>query len=480
MTCNIPRLVIAGLSGDAGKTIVSLALLADFRRKGLAVSAFKKGPDYIDAAWLKMAAASTCRNLDTFLVDPRQVRDIFIRHSRQAEIALVEGNRGLFDGRDVSGTHSTAALAELLETPVILVADCTKTTRTMAALVQGCLSFMPQLNIAGIILNRVAGPRHERIVRQSIEQYCSRPVWGAFPKLPADETLIPGRHLGLIPPAEFETTGLVDRLADLADRYLDTDAIMAAARTAAPLTLAEDDSEDLVPADVTIGYFDDSVFTFYYPDNLEALRRHGAELVPISSLSHSSLPDIDALYIGGGFPETHADRLVENRILMAAVKKAALAGLPIYAECGGLIYLCRNLTWNKNNYAMAGLFELDLEMHSKPVGHGYCELLVDTENPFYIPGTSLRGHEFHYSGPAGESAAPGSCMKVTTGVGLGDKRDGLVLKNTLACYSHIHAAGVGDWAAGMTAAARRYRRQRQGAATPDNNRRGFNSKLAVV
>ena len=198
MNVKTPRLIIAGLSGDSGKTIVSLSLLAILRRKGLNIVPFKKGPDYIDPAWLSTLAGKPCRNLDTFLVDPDDVLRSFINHSSSADIAVIEGNRGLFDGKDLTGTHSTAGLAKLLQAPLFLVVNATKATRTVAALVHGCQTFDPDLKIAGVILNKVAGPRHEKTIRDAVETYCHLPVLGSIPKLGEDASLLPGRHLGLM------------------------------------------------------------------------------------------------------------------------------------------------------------------------------------------------------------------------------------------------------------------------------------------
>jgi cobyrinic acid a,c-diamide synthase len=465
MGAKTPRVVIAGLSGDSGKTIVTMSLMIALRRNGYTVVPFKKGPDYIDSAWLGNVSDGVCRNLDTYLVGRDDVLQNFALHSAQAEIAVIEGNRGLFDGKDLSGTHSTAELAKLLQAPLLLVVDATKSTRTVAALVKGCQVFDRNLHIAGVILNKVAGPRHDRILRESIEDHCRLPVVGSIPKLGKDPSLLPGRHLGLVPPAEYQDrTRIEDRLAKIADRHLDIEQIIGTANNVEPLEIWARQSTASIKSRVKIGYFKDSVFTFYYPENLEALEKSGASLIPISSLVDAELPEIDALYIGGGFPETHAELLSKNQSLMESVKSAAEKGLPIYAECGGLIYLCRSLEWHQKNYAMAGLFPIDLEMHDKPAGHGYMSLLVDQANPFYSEGTVIKGHEFHYSQALSGTEGISPCMKVQTGVGLGDHRDGLVFKNTLACYAHIHADGTKEWATAMIANALKYAADRQGAA----------------
>lgn len=460
MANNYPRLVVAGLSGDSGKTITSLSLLTALRQKGVSLSVFKKGPDYIDAAWLSAASASTCRNLDTYMVPRDRVLAGFVRHSAGSDLALIEGNRGLFDGKDAHGTHSTAELARLLDAPVVLVVDCTKTTRTVAAMVEGCRALDPKLKLAGVVLNRVAGPRHIKVITEAIEEICRLPVLGAIPKLGADASLIPGRHLGLVTPAEFKGGSELEvRLAEIATKYLDVERIQAIARAASPLPQAVK-RPSTRPPEVRIGYFRDSVFTFYYPENLEALAAEGAELTGVSSLNDTSLGEIDALYIGGGFPETHAEQLSANNSLRKAVREAIEHGLPVYAECGGLIFLCRELQVDEQSYPMAGVFDLALRMNKRPVGHGYVELSIAADNPFLATGTVIRGHEFHYSGAVDAIPEGTTCMLVTTGVGLGGGRDGLLRNHCLACYTHLHADGVPAWASSMVRAAREYRERR--------------------
>jgi cobyrinic acid a,c-diamide synthase len=474
------RLVIAGLSGDSGKTIASLSILTALRRKGISVSVFKKGPDYIDPAWLSLVNRSVCRNLDTYLMGPEVVSRNFALHGQESEISLIEGNRGLFDSRDGAGSHSTAELAKLLAAPVVLVVGAAKITRTAAAIVKGCVDFDPALNIAGVVLNRIGGKRHLEVLSDAIAQHTGLPVLGAIPKLGTDATLIPGRHLGLVTPAEYEDGEDLDsRLAEIAADFLDIDAIVEIARSARPLPRVEPASASAPAERVEVGYFKDSVFTFYYPENLEALKASGARLVPISSLADANLPEIDALYIGGGFPETHAERLAQNRSLMKSVEQRALDGLPIYAECGGLMYLSRSLRCGGVVYPMAGLFGIDLSMHRKPVGHGYTSIRIDEPNPFYAVGTRLRGHEFHYSAPLEDSPRVKSCMSVETGVGLGGTRDGLVRSNTLVTYTHIHADGVKNWASTMISRASEYAERRRRRVNGNNNRRGWLESEAI-
>lgn len=458
MNRRLPRLIIAGLSGDSGKTTVSLSVLTSLHDRGLTVASFKKGPDYIDSAWLSSVGGSACRNLDTFMVEREAVRERFLLSSSTSDTALIEGNRGIYDGMDIEGTHSTAELAKLLLTPVILVVDCTKTTRTIAAIIKGVTDFDSEVQFAGVVLNKLAGPRHENTVRKAVEENCDIPVVGAIRKLGEDASIIPGRHLGLVTPSEFISADkLRDTLLRISEDYLDIDAIIEIARSAEDVIIPDVSIPTDLDGRVKVAYFRDSVFTFYYPENLEALERFGADLMPVSSTEDSELPDVDALYIGGGFPETQAERLWANQSMMKSVKDSAERGLPIYAECGGLIYLCRSLEWQGKSYEMAGIFPLDLVMQHKPAGHGYMDCLVDERNPYFAPGTVLKGHEFHYTSPKADDVIENTCFKVRRGAGIGKKRDGLVYKGVLASYCHIHADGAKSWAESLIGAARNRR-----------------------
>ncbi len=450
-------MVVAGTGGDSGKTLVTLSLLTALRRRGLRPAAFKKGPDFIDAAWLGWAAGVPARNLDSFLTGWEGVAASFACGARDAGVSVIEGNRGYVDGVDAAGTHSTAALARSLDAPVLLVLPVRKITGTAAVFVAGCRSLAPDVRIAGVVLNRVAGERHGRVAREAVEALGVR-VMGELPVLEGGGP-IPDRHLGLVTPSEhgrLETAG--QELNDIAARYLDVDAILAAARMAPPIEAGQPASGEEPDPGVrpTIGVFRDSAFTFYYPDNLEALEREGARLVDVSALEDKALPDVDALIIGGGFPETHAARLGGNASLRESVRAAAEDGLPVYAECGGLMYLSRSITWGGATYPMAGVIEADTIMHGRPVGHGYAEAVVDSGNPFFDRGTVVRGHEFHYSSIMGEGAALSTAYALSRGTGALPGRDGITRLSVLASYIHIHARGFPGWAPGIVRAARRF------------------------
>ncbi len=457
---SMPRLLIAGMSGGSGKTLVSLALLLALRRAGFEVRAFKKGPDYIDAAWLSWAASHPARNLDTYLMGRDNVRCSFVRtgfvSTATADgINLIEGNRGVFDGFDAAGTHSSAALSHCLAAPVVLVINAAKVTRTAAAFVAGCRALDPGLPTRGVILNNVNGQRHEQILRAAIESACAIPVVGAIRKAAVNP--LPERHLGLVPPQEHTGTAQTQEdLLKLADGF-DLDAIVAIARSA-PL-LEADPPEVSIPAvkDIKVGYLRDSAFSFYYPENLEQLEQGGAELIPISALQSGALPEgLCALYIGGGFPETHAPTLSANRSFLESIRRAALGGLPIYAECGGLILLAQTLRWEGRTYPMAGVFPFNVEGFNTPQGHGYSELRVDAPNPLLPVGLVLRGHEFHYSRISlGGEPVPTACA-VLRGAGCFEKRDFAITRNVMAGYTHLHALATPEWAKGFLDAARRF------------------------
>jgi len=452
MSLTLPRLVVAGTGGDAGKTLVSLALVAALRARGNDVSAFKKGPDYIDRAWLEWASGREARNLDTFLLGRDRVRASFIEASAGAELAVVEGNRGLHDGLDQRGEHSTAELAKLLDAPVLLLVDGTKVTRTAAAVALGVQRLDPSCRICGVVLNRVAGDRHERVLRDSVTSITGLPVLGVVRRSSSLAKLLPDRHLGLVTPAEHhDAEGLRAALVALAESSLDLDALLRAARGVEAM---EETSCALwpgreVPAaepPVRIGYLVDRAFTFYYPENLEALRRAGAELVPVSAVEDRELPRVDGLYLGGGFPETQAQALAENVPFKASLRAAIDKGLPTYAECGGLMYLGESFAWDGAQHEMTSVLPLRLTVGRRPQGHGYEEVTVTRPTAFFEVGTRLRGHEFHYSSVVHGLGEVETAYRVGRGTGLGRGVDGVVLPNGLASYLHLHALSAPEWA----------------------------------
>ena len=468
-----PGIVISALRGGSGKTIISIGIVAALRSLGKTVAPFKKGPDYIDAGWLALAAGRPCYNLDTFLIEPDRVRHSFYTHMQPGDVAVIEGNRGLYDCIDTHGMTSTAELAKLLDLPLILCLDATKTTRTLAAVVAGCAGFDRKLKLAGVILNRVAGSRHESIVRRSIEEHCGIPVLGAVPKLGRQN--FPERHMGLVPTPEHSwAKDSVTAARDVAMEHLNMEALLRSIVAASGDWPAEGGGP-IYPRNVLtasaveppaatrprIGVMQDSAFQFYYPENIEALIDEGADVVRVSPLRDQGLPDLDALYIGGGFPETHAGALADNQSFRQQLSALAEEGLPIYAECGGLMYLGEKLVLDSGTYPMAGVLPIVFGFSKKPQGHGYTILRVDHANPFYPVGTEIKGHEFHYSKAiewGGDDADLAFTM--TRGKGLTASRDGACYRNVLATYTHIHALGTPLWARSMVQNAARYRSQK--------------------
>lgn len=462
---DLPRILIAALRGGSGKTVLSVGIIAALAKQGKRVAPFKKGPDYIDAGWLALSAGRPCYNLDNFLISDQKIQSSFIRHSQDSDIAVIEGNRGLYDGIDTFGKTSTAELAKLLNVPVILCLDCTKSTRTLAAIVLGCLRFDPDVQISGVVLNHVAGPRHQKNIQQNIEYHCGIPVIGAVPKL--KEQNFPERHMGLIPTPEHKKGfDSVAAIAGIVEEHVDLSAMEDIAREAGPLKLDEQALDDVDSVDTIsitkefplIGVIRDSAFQFYYPDNIEALRSAGASVVFISPFTDDDFPDVDALYIGGGFPETHAEILAEKEIFRKQLKKLAEKGLPIYAECGGLMYLGKELILKNKSYPMAGVLPIVFGLCRRPQGHGYTVITVEGKNPFYEVGTELKGHEFHYSSvlqcPNGKNEMVFSMRR---GTGIKNHKDGFVYKNVLATYTHIHALGTPQWAQSLVNNAWKYK-----------------------
>lgn len=451
----LPRVAIAGLAGDSGKTLVSLGLIATLRSRAFTVAPFKKGPDFIDSAWAGEAAGFPGRNLDTFLMGDDAVVASVSRAAHDRDIAIIEGNRGLFDGLDAKGSHSTAHLAKVIGAPVVLIVDAIKVTRTVAALVKGCQAIDPDLWIAGVILNRVGTRRQEDIIREAIVGETGLPVLGAIPRLP---DRIPSRHLGLVTAVEHpDAKDLLHKAAEAVDRYVDVAEIIRIASQAPVLSLTQSDEKirSARVSRVKIGVLRDRAFSFYYPENLAALEAAGAELVLISPLMDTQLPAIDALYAGGGFPELYADKLSANRSLRTAIHDQIEEGLPVWAECGGLMYLSESITVkNGTTYPMVGGLPVTVEQIARPQGHGYVQAIVDANNPFFNRGKELRGHEFHYSRIREKTGPISTVFQLKRGTGIGQKRDGIIVGNTLATYTHVHALGEPEWATAMVRVAK--------------------------
>ena len=463
LNIHIPRVLVGAIQGRSGKTTFTLGLLKALVDRGLAVQPFKKGPDYIDPSWMTFASGQQCRNLDLFMMGADKVRSSFVKNSQGFDISVVEGAMGLFDGLDVDGSNSSAELAYTIDAPVILVVNCTRITRSVAALVNGVTGFDKRIQIGGVILNQVARARHENIMIESIKKYCDVPVLGVLPKNKAVE--IPDRHLGLVPAGEQDMLhARIETLGNLVKENVDLDALLNVAKNARPLELTNGERVQIaVHTDKTVdkvklGIVRDKAFSFYYPENIEALEDAGAELVSIDTLHDSALPNgICGLYIGGGFPEVMAEEISANRSLLEDIKAKADGELPIYAECGGLMFLSRNIIDGDKIYPMTGVFDCDVEMTAKPQGIGYTIQKVLPGNPFYAEGDTVIGHEFHNSRVVnmgdglqyGFATERGKCIK--------PGYDALVYKNTLAGYHHLHVYGAPEWADNFCNVARKWK-----------------------
>lgn len=459
---NAPRLVVAAPRGRSGKTTVAIGLVAALAARGLTVQPYKKGPDYIDAGWLGEAAGRPCRNLDLFMMSADAALSAFRRGMAGAEVAVVEGAMGLYDGVDLEGTGSTAQLARLLSAPILLVVDATRMTRSVAALVGGFQHFESGVDVAGVVLNNVARPRHEEMLVRSIEHYCGIPVLGCIPR---DEFLaIPDRHLGLVPVGEERRLArVIEKARTMAVERLNLEQILGIARSAPEMP-----SGEVVPLAARVGYariavLRDRVFTFYYPENLEALEEAGASLQYVDSLADPTLPEVDGLYIGGGFPELFMDQLEANGSLRRDIRQRIEVGLPVYAECAGLIYLSRRVRWQGRSSEMVGALPCEIEMTGKPQGHGYAVAEVVEDTPFFRSGDRLNGHEFHNTRVSMlDGGTARFAYRLRRGSGIdADHNDGLMVGSVLAAYTHLHASGAPGWAEGFVATAASYQRRRQ-------------------
>ena len=436
--------------------MVSIGLCAALKLRGHIVQPFKKGPDYIDPMWLSQASGRACRNLDLYLMERDDVVSTFVRHS--AEINLIEGNKGLYDGLALDGSNSNAALAKLLDLPVFLVIDARGMTRGIAPLILGYQTFDRDIQIAGVILNNLGGSRHEAKLRSVIEHYTEVPVIGAIHH---DEKLaIIERHLGLMPSNESaEAAAKINQIGEIIESRLDLDRLLELSQRE-PLPAPHKAEVKVLSCGnkIKIGVARDRAFGFYYADDLDALEAAGAEIISFDTLNDTSLPNVDALYIGGGFPEVYAAELEGNAAMRGQIKRAIANGMPAYAECGGLMYLSRSIVYKEHTYQMVGAIPGDVQMHDKPVGRGYVHLAENSAHPWPrkdAPAKQIMAHEFHYSSLENLPQDSRFAYHVARGYGINGQQDGLILYNLLASYTHLRTIGSCYWAARFVAFIRR-------------------------
>ncbi len=473
------RFLISAAHKSSGKTMVSIGLCAALKARGHAVQPYKKGPDYIDPMWLSQAAGRPCRNLDLYLMSDEDIVSTFSRHL--AEVNLVEGNKGLYDGLALDGSNSNAALAKMLDLPVFLVIDARGMTRGIAPLILGYQAFDHDINIAGVLLNNLGGSRHESKLRAVIEHYTDVPVVGAIHH---DERLsIVERHLGLMPSNESHVaTAKIKQIGEAIGEQVDLDKLLSLSYKKILDVPHKAEVIDLSAKDrVRIAIARDRAFGFYYADDLDALVSSGAELVPFDALRDAHLPDVDGLYIGGGFPETCAAELEANVSLRAEIRKRIEDGMPTYAECGGLMYLSRSIAYQGKTFEMVGAIPGDVRMHEKPIGRGYVHLAEEgSTHPWPRPDAAahqIRAHEFHYSTLENLSADSRYAYRVERGYGIDGKRDGLVLHNLLASYTHLRTIGNCYWAQRFVAFVRRVKMECRSADNADLNLRSLDASI---
>ena len=439
----MPRVFISAAHKSSGKTTVSLGLCAALNARGHAVQPFKKGPDYIDPMWLGFAAQRACYNLDFHMMQRTEIAQCFADHAADARISLIEGNKGLYDGLDLDGSNSNAALAKLLDVPVVLVIDARGMTRGVAPLILGYQAFDPAIQIAGVILNNLGGSRHESKLRAVIEHYTHVEVIGAVQH---DASLqITERHLGLIPANEQHAAQQkMQQVGARIAEQVDLDRLLAIADSAEKLSW--DDTPSVSPASgpLRIAIARDQAFGFYYSEDLDTLRASGVELVSVDTLHDQTLPEVDGLIIGGGFPEVFMAQLEANRSLRTDIHTHIERGLPTYAECGGLMYLANSIQWQNQKRQMVGSVPGNVVMHDRPVGRGYARLQPTGDN-IWAESAEIPAHEFHYSSLENMPADARYAYRVTRGQGIDGAHDGYLNHNLLAAYVHRRGTGPRGW-----------------------------------
>ncbi|MDO9035743.1 MAG: cobyrinate a,c-diamide synthase [Methanoregula sp.] len=421
----VPRIVIAGTHSGCGKTTIASGIMSALTQRGVIVQPFKVGPDFIDPSHHTRICGRNSRNLDPFMMGEDGCIDTFIRASEGADIAVIEGVMGMFDGVDGSDIASTAHVAQILKAPVVLVVDAKGMSRSVHALIDGYRRYDPTLRFSGVIFNRIGSPRH----RSMIEPSLSIPSFGYIPR--KEELAVESRHLGL--KMAHESASMAE-FGKIIEENCNLDALLAAAHNAPPMTNTINTVGCEQQAHIRIGVAFDEAFCFYYQDNLDCLKRSGAELVFFSPLN-SSLPDVDAVYLGGGYPELHLAALESSRF-REDLKKAADSGMPVYAECGGLMYITESIT-SKKTYRMCGILPASAEMTIRIQALGYVKGESVGNQSFLPASLPINGHEFHYSRiePARDARY---ALRLSRGKGIEDGTDGLISQNVIGCYTHAY------------------------------------------
>ncbi len=452
-------IVIAGTTSGVGKTTVATGLMGALRQNGLKVQPFKTGPDYIDPSYHTWVTGEASRNLDTWLLSHDAVLELFRRAMAGKDIAVIEGVMGLYDGHSsLNEEGSTAELAKLLGAPVLLVVDSRKGARSLAAMVSGYQAFDPALNLGGVILNGIGSDEHLRFCREAIEHYTKVAVLGYLPR--RDSLSLPERHLGLIPtvegPAGKEFLGLL--VAQCQATINIPQILRLSERAVAPEAEPALFPTTPKPALARIAVAQDRAFSFYYQDSLDLLEAWGAELVPFSPLQDTELPrGISGLYIGGGFPELYAAALAENKPIRQEIKIVAERGIPVYAECGGLMYLGRSISdLEGNEYPMVGAIPVSSQIDSPRLSLGYRTVQALGDGPLLRQGEIVRGHEFHWSVLNKDA----NTLNAYCVIDKGRRLEGFHSMNLLASYVHLHLGSLPHMASRFIENCRKFRQER--------------------
>lgn len=441
---------ISAAHKSSGKTTLSIGISAAIRQKDLSIQAFKKGPDYIDPIWLSQATQNPCYNLDFFTSGQTFILKQFHQYRQRKDVILVEGNMGLFDGMALDGSDSNAAMAKLLKLPVILVVDTSGTSRGIAPLLKGYQTFDTDVQFAGVILNKVAGNRHESKLTSVIREYTDFKILGSVPR--NKDIQVTERHLGLIPGNEIpdESDRIIDLLAQQAREHINIDELVSINNDEDQQTLnfsSDNNSTKRLQGSLKIAVAMDEAFGFYYPGDLHQFKELGVEIIQLNCLKDSKLPDdIDGLFIGGGFPEAKVEELSANTSLLNSLKVSIENGLPTYAECGGLMYLCQNLTNTSGTFPMCNVIPATVDMHIRPQGRGYIILESTPDHPWHKEKTyTIKAHEFHYSAIRGLPENTRFAYSIKRGTGIDELNDGIILYNMVASYSHLRQTDKCLW-----------------------------------
>lgn len=456
----IPRIVIGAVHSGSGKTTIVTGILAALKQQGYAPQSYKIGPDYIDPGYHELASGRKGHNLDSWLVSEEKIQDIFCSTAGDADIAIVEGVMGLFDGGK-NGISSTAAIAKLLKAPVILVIDVKAMGDSAAAIALGFKAYDPEVNLAGVILNRVGSLNHKQMIETAMEKL-SIPVLGAVFR---DQNLqLPERHLGLVPTTENKTADMVSSFAQRMTADIDLAQLCEVAASAEPLCAKNTLPKQSCPPDITIAVAKDEAFSFYYPESLAALEQQGANIVFFSPLTDHALPPADGIFLGGGFPEVFAQQLSENKPMLLALRTAAQKEQPIYAECGGFMYLTESLVdFSGFRHAMAGVIPGSCRMNEKLQTVGYVKAQMRQNTLLGTKNSILHGHEFHFSSyiPPIDLAAYPWAFTFTKNRNNQQYAAGYASGRILGSYLHLHFAGCPQAGAAFIDACRTYQAEQK-------------------